>query len=117
MEVSTQLKDHEKRLRVVEAFMNADEQRSKGVAATFERIEKDLRAAAESFNESSGKLIDAIEKRFASKNDLELVKKDLQNDMRLQASEGKWKARFIGASSSILTAIVLLIIGLLLPSS
>ena len=117
MEVSTQLKDHEKRLRVVEAFMNADEQRSKGVASTFERIEKDLRRAADSFTESSEKLIKAVEERFASKNELEIVKKDLQNDMKLQASEGKWKARFIAASSSILTAIVLLIIGLLLPST
>jgi len=117
MDMPTQVKDHEKRLRVVEAFMNSDGEKNKNVEKTFERMEHELKVALEAFSLASKELLEAVEKRFASKTDLDLLKQGLKNDLRLQESEGKWKARFVGASSSVVTALILLILGLLIPQS
>lgn len=114
MDTQTQLKDHEKRIRVLDAFMQGEIERHNSITATFERIEADLSSAALSIQTSSEKMIEAIEKRFASKNDLELLKNSLESDLKFQASEGKWKSRFVGAISSVATAVILMAIGALL---
>jgi len=117
MELTAQVKDHEKRLRLVEAFMNSDGEKNKNVEKTFERMERELKLALDNFSLASKELLEAVEKRFASKTDLALLRQGLENDMKMQASEGKWKSRFVAATSSVLTAVVLMIIGLLLPQT
>lgn len=117
MDTTTQLKDHEKRLRPLEAFMNGEKERHDGISRTFERIESDLKNAVQAFQNSSDKLIEAVEKRFASKTDLQLLKQGLENDLKMQASEGKWKARFIAVASSVMTFVIVGLIGLLLPQA
>lgn len=116
MELSAQVENHEKRLKKVELFIASDVEKAKHVQGTFERMEKSLEKGLEAFALASKELLEAVEKRFASKTDLQLLQKEFETKIELQASEGKWKTRFIGAASSVLTAIVLIILGFLIPN-
>lgn len=119
--ISNTLLDHEKRLQEVEKTKAVDELVHKNITETLEVFKNDMRETFIEFKDGVNELKNAIETRFATKNDLELLKKDFDSKIEKRDAErdaeGPWKTRFIALMTSIATFVIITVLALILPQA